>query len=233
MTMMMLSMRDSILAECLPLPTLPKNLVYQYVVAGNGLFVRAEDSRIEAMVPVAYAHNHGLETVEPYAKLKVPRVPSTWLRSILKDARKKLPNESMYQLYWNEHSAMLDLLGWKCIAPKQVGDIASLKYEDANHNVIIDLHSHGTLGAFFSTTDDADEQGFRFYVVIGAIDDSSSVCKLPQIACRVGVYGHHWNVPMTDIFDVNASLLFDQVDPEVEYVLSSEWEKTHEDSFPE
>ena len=50
--------------------------------------------------------------------------------------------------------------------------------------------------AFFSSTDDADEQGFRLYVVIGNVDTDR-----PTLAARVGVYGHHMIIDPSVIFD--------------------------------
>lgn len=61
---------------------------------------------------------------------------------------------------------------------------------------VVDLHSHNSMPAFFSGTDNADEQGFRLYCVIGRIDTDA-----PEIACRAGVYGHHWPVPALAIFE--------------------------------
>ncbi|MBI3761123.1 MAG: hypothetical protein HY260_04585 [Chloroflexi bacterium] len=36
----------------------------------------------------------------------------------------------------------------------------------------------------------------RFYAVIGRVDTGE-----PEIAARVGVYGHHWRVSATAVFD--------------------------------
>ena len=222
-----MKLRDAILAETLPLPPIPQDLAYQFVIAGNGTFIRAEDSRIEAMVPVAYAHVHGLAEVEPYAWLKVHRVPARWLKAALKSAREKLPNEAMYLLLWTESDQLMDLHGWRCVMPAQTTDPASIAFEDANTDAVIDLHSHGTLGAFFSETDDRDEQGLRFYVVIGHIDEET-----PGITARAGVYGHHWTVDPTEIFDCvdgfEPVYFYEPGDPRCEPE-----EDEHEAQFPE
>jgi PRTRC genetic system protein A len=202
--------RDAILAEALPLPPIPPELAYQFVVAGNGLFVRAEDSRMEAMVPVVFAAVHGLETVESYARLKVPRVSGQFLAAILKSARAHLPNEAMYQFSWESRG---DGEAWHCFMPFNKATPGKLDFED-RAGAVIDLHSHGALRAFFSKTDDDDEKGLRFYAVIGQVDHD-----FPQIAVRVGVYGYTWTVPQTTVFEGGP---FVQVDPEVELVLAEE-----------
>ncbi|CAG0947428.1 hypothetical protein ANRL1_04100 [Anaerolineae bacterium] len=201
-----MKIRDAILAESLPLPPIPADLAYQFVVAGNGLFIRAEDSRIEAMVPVALGAVHGLEFVETSARLKVPRVTPQFLWAIAKSARAHLPNEAIYQFSWED-----DL--WRCFMPQNTASPVGLDFED-RAGAVIDLHSHGTSSAFFSETDDGDEQGLRFYAVVGQVDRD-----WPQIAVRVGVYGHTWNVTQTTVFEGGP---FVQVDPEVEQVLA-EW----------
>lgn len=208
-----MKLRDAILAESLPLPPIG-DLAYQYVVAGNGLFIRAEDSRMEAMVPAALAYVHGLEPVDTFARLKVPRVPAKFLWAIHQSARRHLPNEAMFQLSWEEVNYVPS---WRCFMPYNTANPVKLDFDD-RAGAVIDLHSHGTASAFFSDTDDGDEQGLRFYVVVGHVDRSVVDVEPPQIAVRVGVYGHHWNVPLATVFDGDGP--FVQVDPEVELVLA-------------
>ena len=58
-----------------------------------------------------------------------------------------------------------------------------------------EFHSHGGSRAFFSATDDRDEQGFRIYVVVGRLDT-----PLPELSLRVGVYGHFAPVDWPHVF---------------------------------
>jgi hypothetical protein len=48
--------------------------------------------------------------------------------------------------------------------------------------------------AFFSRTDDADEQGARIYAVMGRLDTA------PEIRLRLGVYGYWHPLPLTAVF---------------------------------
>lgn len=64
-------------------------------------------------------------------------------------------------------------------------------------SIICDLHSHGNMRAFFSQTDNADEQGARLYAVIGRLDSE------PEMRLRVGVYGHWLALPLTAVFTNN------------------------------
>lgn len=187
----MMNFVKAVLAESPELP--PVAAMVEYIVAGNGLFVRAEDSRLAALVPITKARLSGLADVEPYARLKIPRVPAEWLWSVLNSARAYLPNEAMYQFIYDP--AFPNWNGWRCGTPPQVAGVVSVTFAD-HGNAVIDLHSHNSMGAFFSTTDDEDEGGLRFYVVIGRLDTPR-----PEIAVRMGVYGHHWEVPATEVFE--------------------------------
>src|SRR3990167_7555920 len=97
-------------------PELPPQaaLGYEYLVAGNGLFVRADDDRMEALIPVADCRLHGLADLTPFARLKVPRIPARWLDAILVSARRHSPNEILYQFYWDAYEGL-----WHCVRPDQ------------------------------------------------------------------------------------------------------------------
>ena len=62
--------------------------------------------------------------------------------------------------------------------------------------MVAEFHSHGSSRAFFSATDDRDEQGFRIYGVVGRLD-----ALRPELRLRVGVYGHFAPVDWSQVFD--------------------------------
>ena len=170
------------------------NVFYEYLVGSNGLFVYASDEHMTAFVPVAAAQLHGeLFEIKPTLLLHLPRVPGALLRLALESARRHLPNEAMYQFSHDKYNYVLR--GWTCRMPNALATPTALAYEN-DPRAVIDLHSHGRMSAFFSSTDDADEQGFRLYVVIGNVDTDR-----PTIAARVGVYGHHMTIDPSVIFD--------------------------------
>lgn len=178
--------------------TLPpvKALGYEYVVAANGLFIRAESRYLRACVPVHPFLGEplkGLENVAPYASLvNLPRIPISLLWHALGDARARLPNEAAYLFVPVQRGGDM---GWQCVFPEQKATRLSVEYED-NPASVVDLHSHNTMDAFFSPQDNRDQQGLRLYCVIGRVDTAQ-----PELACRVGVYGHFMDVPMGDVFE--------------------------------
>jgi PRTRC genetic system protein A len=167
----------------------PTGAMLEYVVAGNGLFVCAEDDRLMACVPVAPAFCQGLPPVAAVARLKLPRIPAAYLTAIWRSALRHLPNEAAYQFIYDAP------LPWRVFCPIQTATRTGVEFQD-DPAAVVDLHSHGALPAFFSDTDNGDEGGLRFYVVIGNLGATHSYLR-----ARVGVYGHHWDVPAVTLFD--------------------------------
>lgn len=163
---------------------------YQYVIAREGLYLRAANDALEAMVLVAPADRdlNGLAELAEYVQLRIPHIPGPFLTAVRASARRNLPNEAMYQFRREGNE-------WKVAMPKQFATPVSLTFDD-QPETLLDLHSHGAMSAFFSSTDNGDEQGLRLYVVIGKVDSDA-----PEILCRVGVYGHFLTVSATDIFE--------------------------------
>ena len=87
-----------------------------------------------------------------------------------------------------------DGAAYRLVVPPQAGTAASLVYAPPA-GVVAEVHSHGRARAFFSATDDRDEQGLRIYGVAGRLDT-----PLPELRLRVGVYGHFAPVALGQVF---------------------------------
>jgi PRTRC genetic system protein A len=177
-----------------PLPR-PEHL-YDYLITRQGIVKRIESPVASADLLLApiQANLIGLR-LQPYPlqplKLKVPRIPGRLLQAVLADARANIGQEVMYQFRLEAGQ------GWSVTRPAQERSWARVGYRSDPTNVILDLHSHHTMPAFFSKTDDADEQGGRLYGVIGHLDQPE-----PQLALRLGGYGHHlYNIPALVVFE--------------------------------
>ena len=79
--------------------------------------------------------------------------------------------------------------------PWQSGSSGGVEYE-VLPDTVLDIHSHGMMSAFFSSTDNSDEQGLRLYMVMGRLDT-----LIPELEMRVGVYGYFAPVELDEIFD--------------------------------
>lgn len=185
-------------ARQLPLPPI-NAAMYEYVLASNGVFVRGERQGLKAIVPVAKGTVRGLADIEPSVEMTHPRIPAYMLTYIVTQAcmakdESGQPVESLFHLSWAETS-------WQLETPPQergparvypAGSVLGSSYERA----LVEIHSHHAMQAQFSPTDNADETGFRIFAVLGEI------FAQPSLRVRVGIYGHHWEIPAEWVFDM-------------------------------
>ena len=180
-----------ILAETDTLPAIDPTSLYEFVLAGNGVFVRARRCGLEAMIPISLCEIRGLQPVEPYIRLEAGKVPLICTQAILAEFQSDLPNES---LVW----VRLEDKKWKVIKPEQIADENSVHpvdpFDPAGIAALVDVHSHDTMEPFFSTKDDKDETGFRIFAVFGLLDTQ------PCVMVRVGIYGYYWRLDASDVF---------------------------------
>ncbi len=169
--------------------------LYDYVLAEQGLVKRVDNSYAAAnllLEPVQH-HLHGLRLQRyPLQRLevKLPRIPGELLLDVLADAQANLHQEMMYQFRFDRPQ------GWAVTRPAQERSRARVGYRADPTGVALDLHSHHTMPAYFSGADNADEQGGRFYAVIGRLDRAG-----PELALRLGMYGAWLAVPALALFD--------------------------------
>jgi PRTRC genetic system protein A len=183
---------DYIVATESPLPPI-QAAMYEYITAANGVFVRGRREGLEAMLPVLCGRNgtiRGLETVEPYVNLAYPRVPAFMMyqmlmRSLTAMSFTTVPLEILFHLAWKDSR-------WQVVVPRQTRTPVSVQPDQdapSYENALIEVHSHHSMEARFSGTDNAEETGFRVYAVLG------SIFTHPTIRVRVGIYGHRWEIP--------------------------------------
>ena len=84
---------------------------------------------------------------------------------------------------------------YRLVVPQQEGTGSSLSYQPPA-GVVAEFHSHASHGAFFSATDDRDEQGLRIYGVVGRLDTPT-----PELTLRLGIYGHFAPLHWSQVFD--------------------------------
>jgi len=181
------------------LPPVPERLLYQYVVAANGVFVRAWRPGLSAMIPINAMESfygdgiRGLVDVQPYVQLE-SQVPARLTRLIFQRALKEIDREILFYLSGGSRSLNQP---WRVIVPVQTATATSVRaVNDAGVDTLIEIHSHNRMVAFFSSTDDREERtGFRIYAVIGNLAGNR-----PEIRVRVGIYGYFWTIPASVVF---------------------------------
>jgi PRTRC genetic system protein A len=178
-----------------PLP--PVKYHYDYVLAEQGLLKRLDTPLVTAerlLAPVGTSLPGLRLQAYPLAgvRLKVPRIPGRLLAKVYRDACRDLSLEVLY------HFKHTPTRGWWVERAELTHQSAvRLTYLADPQHLALDLHSHHRMEAFFSDTDDADEQGARFYAVIGRLDTPR-----PELALRLGMHGHYYpNLPGLTLFD--------------------------------
>ncbi|MCI0731519.1 MAG: Mov34/MPN/PAD-1 family protein [Chloroflexi bacterium] len=178
----------------------PDAIAYQYLLAGNGVFLRAENRFVASLVRLASCQVRGLPPLAGRLQLKVPRLPARLLAQVVADAGQIRDGRGRLReaLYYFHHTGSRI----RVTRPAQRATTISVTSGDGGDvDVILDLHSHGAMRAFFSPADDADDQGFRFSAVLGRLDGR------PEIRLRLNVYGYHLALPVTALFDGSGDLV--------------------------
>lgn len=133
---------------------------HRYLVAHEGLFVEVARPWVRAvlragpsLVPLPFGTGEPLRGIS----LHCGPVPSRLLEAFVEQARHALPNECGAWIVWHEGSKAFRLIALKPI--EATAD--RLTYErpmlESGWHLVLDLHSHGRAGAFFSSTDDRDD----------------------------------------------------------------------------
>ena len=161
---------------------------YDYVLGSGGLYVQSESAHLTARVPVAPCEVRGLAPVAEKVELTHGPIPAGLFELGLGWFMDDPSTERFFAIRWDGRS-------YRLVVPEQEGTATSLEYTPPA-GVVAEFHSHGRSRAFFSKTDDRDEQGFRIYGVTGRLDNDR-----PELSLRVGVYGHFAPAEWSQVFD--------------------------------
>jgi PRTRC genetic system protein A len=184
-------------------------LHYDYVLARQGIVKRFENSFVSVDYLLAPVSENliGLQ-LEWYPlrplHFKLPKIPVSLLQDVLNDARQDMSLEFAYHFRYNS-----DPGEWVVTRPENYYEQSrtGLGYYYKPDGLVLELHSHNTMPAYFSPRDNLDEQGGRLYGVIGHIERRN-----PELALRLGMFGH-W------LYDVPGQAIFDDVSPFIEVEL--------------
>ena len=160
---------------------------YDYVLGSGGVYVQSQGAYLTARVPVAPGEVRGLAPVAEKVELSHGPIPAGLFEAGLRWFQDAPDTERFFAVRWDGE-------GYRLVVPPQVGTSASLAYRPPA-GVVAEFHSHGSSRAFFSATDDRDEQGFRIYGVVGRLD-----ALRPELRLRVGVYGHFAPLDWSQVF---------------------------------
>lgn len=167
-----------------------QGLAYDYVLAGDGLYLVTENRYLDVRVPIAAADVRGLPPIYPAFKLRTGRLPQKIWELIVEEARTQAQSghEVLLAVTYDETA------GCQLAQPEQVVGPLQVVYQPLCE-VVLEIHSHHRYAARFSGIDDADEQRLCVYGVLGRLDRDR-----PEAALRVGAYGCFLPVPWEAVF---------------------------------
>ena len=177
---------------------------YDYVLGAGGLYVQSESAQLTARMLVAPAAVRGLEPVSEKLALAQGLIPACLFDLGLAWMLSAPDTERFFAVRWDGDA-------YRLVVPPQEGTGSSLSYQPPG-GVIAEFHSHVSHRAFFSATDDGDEQGFRVYGVVGRLDTPA-----PELTLRLGIYGHfsplHWSQVFGGPFPPDLRLVNQEPEP--------------------
>ena len=160
---------------------------YDYVLGSGGVYVQSQGAHLTARAPVSHCEVRGLAPVAEKVELTHGPIPARLFELGLRWFQDDPDTERLFAVRWDGEA-------YRLVVPPQAGTATRLAYLPPA-GVVAEFHSHGGSRAFFSATDDRDEQGFRIYGVVGRLD-----APRPELSLRVGVYGHFAPVDWSQVF---------------------------------
>ena len=158
------------------------------MLGAGGLYIQSESAHLTARILIAPSAVRGLGLVTEKVELTHGPIPARLFEVGLRWFQDDPHTERFFAVRWDGDR-------YRLVVPEQEGTATSLEYTPPP-GVVAEFHSHGSSRAFFSHTDDKDEQGFRVYGVVGRLDAPESELQL-----RLGVYGHFAHVDWPQVFD--------------------------------
>lgn len=160
---------------------------HRFLAAADGLWLEARRPWCYLRRPLAQQ----CAVAMPYGRVEAVfesiSIPFDLVRGFIAAARKRLPNEAAAWIVWQQDTGQFSLR----LLPEIEAGPGSIRFHRPvlvrGEHVVVDIHSHGTLPAFFSATDDRDDKGeVKFSCVVGNIDaDEPSLCVR---LCAIGYF---------------------------------------------
>lgn len=141
-----------------------------------------------------------LDLIVPCFRFRLPKIPLNILQQIVAFFRSFIQqgsvNEAMVNLLWDRQNEKYTV----CV-PEQLVSKTSVKagtsdFDEDRYLHLADIHSHNTMSAKFSATDNEDEKATRLYMVIGKLDR-----YFPEICVRISNGGKFHEIHPSDILE--------------------------------
>jgi PRTRC genetic system protein A len=173
---------------------------FAYILDGQGWKLFKRNGISTALIAVENVQ--GLAALEQSISFQAEQIPLNLIRRVtawFKAVYQKYQSEAVGYLFYQPSTRE-----WDFIPPTQSANGASALYEAApkknDWKVVGTIHSHGSMSAFHSGTDDKDEEFFDgVHITVGRVD------SVPEYSCSIVVQGVREIVEPSVIVDGMAS----------------------------
>lgn len=188
--------------------------LFEYLLAGNGVFLRAKRREFAVSLPLSLQKISGLPKAPVGISWTQPRIPPALWHAVLRHSQQTHLSsnfkEEIYLIYWDK------VLGaWQWRASGRESNWASTIADDTlpeYADCCIELHTHPPGALNVSRADDRDELGkFRIFAILVDVHDK------PKVRFRCGVYDHLIPIPATWVGEMPEALIdLNEIDALVE-----------------
>lgn len=172
-------------------------LVTSERVGQDLIFTTGRDGRTYRIEQMPYGYfDCSVDGEEVDFRLCSGKIPEKFLVEIIAFFRRNPKKEAAVQVFYDAEKKEYGLY----YPPQQAGAccvVFDRNPELENNRVLMmDVHSHAGMRAFFSSVDDHDERGTRLFMVIGRLD------KTPECRLRAGIAGFYKDIPVAEVFEL-------------------------------
>jgi PRTRC genetic system protein A len=144
---------------------------HRFLAASDGLWLEARRSWLYLRWPLARQHTVAMPYGTIQKAIQIARAPRELVSEFIRHAREVCPLECAAWIVWNAETDT-----WKLVQLTPTTATTSFVSFDRprladNEHLVVDLHSHGRINAFFSGQDDTDDRGeYKVAGVFGCFD---------------------------------------------------------------
>ena len=218
------SIQKLIVGHCIE--AVPENMNKKVIYSwqGNGIWEIRKLKLGTFITHTKKFNTPGLEsTLTEGWTLNVPKMPASLLDMALSFFRKiyaEHSSEVFLQIFYDtEKKEYLMHCPRQSVGGASVSYIRDASLETPEKILVFEVHSHGSMPAFFSGTDDNDEKDDRFFGVIGKVKQF-----YPEMKLRLSMGGHRSEIEIEDIFDLDETNFHEEFFPQ-EWVKNIKKEK--------
>lgn len=158
---------------------------HRFLAAADGLWLEVQRPWLHLLQPLArqvkVAMPYG--SLTPFVQMSCGPIPKDLVVLFVEYAHTRMPNECAAWITWSEMRGFRLRLLDEIKASRATVVVERPVLEEGEH-LVVDLHSHGTFPAGFSTTDNTDDRGeVKIAGVVGSLDAT------PGFAFRVCALG--------------------------------------------